>query len=757
MDQAHESAGGRRLSRVISAPAGIFLILILLAEIWVFSGSFRKFFTHDSLFYMTNVPKSLGQFLPYLTTPSTEKSYRPLNLGLVALLRPFLGVDPRPYHWIPIIFHLLNTWLFYALAKRIFADGTAALAAAAFWGLHSVAGWITYDITYLSDFLLAFLLLVSLLLAVDGYRRKSRLRIAASLAFFVMTLMTKEAATTFPLAVWISLGLADLRASGEPATWKRVRRSFRNTLPLTLVYFLIACAFAGLFAYWVRTGEIYDQGTSSAYAINPWTNLAAKARYLFWAFNLPDALSIPNPGRNRMVALALMGVFLVTWIFDILRRRARLEAVEWAGLVWFIGLNIPAFLLSQRLAKWYLYIPLFGLALAFGIVVRNLRDLAPGKARPIFGLALLIALIIPVLFSTRVQTRSYIASSDSSYQSDLLQSCLNDVKSAHPKLPPQATLYFLPAFEEGVSAALSAPPIDHGELFSLYYPDTRLVALFAHKGQYLPVGLADRDDIFVFQYFDRHLYDVTQFFKAKGRMTLFLLPTAEGEGAPLLKKTPAGGWDLYNRCVQVLLADRGDRLPDDYSSRSDLWILQYLNGRFSDVTDYYKGRHRDGSLRVIRSLTDIRYSINRAEFFPDYEHFQTPTGAPVFFQGGEKEIFTQLAATTVTVPLHRIPSGARLRFDISWMYELGDGGWAEASLRKEGKERVLYREYMKPDSRRTSLLWKEKIIDLQAAADWDGELILRCYNDQNRTTIGDWLNWRDIVIETPQISPPGSR
>ncbi len=757
MKQADQPTGEALRAWAALAPERVCLILILVAGLWVFSGAFHKFFTHDSLFYLTNVPHSWREFQPYLTTPSAEKSYRPLNLGLVALIQPFIGVDPRPYHWIPIIFHLLNTCLFYALAKRIFANSTAGLAAAAFWGLHSVCGWITYDITYLSDFLLAFLLLISLLFAVAGTQRKSRLLIVAAIATFVLSLMTKEAAITFPLAVWICLSLADLRASGEPAAWKQILRSFRKSLPLTLLYFIIACAFAGLFLYWTFTGNLYTQGQSAAYDISPWANLPAKLKYFYWSLNLPDTLSIPNAARNRNLAMAMMGGLVLIWILDIARRRGRLSIVEWTGIIWFVGLNVPSFLLSHRLAKWYLYLPLFGLALAFGVLIDDLSSLLPRRIQRYGGLVVLALLIGPYTFSTRVQTRSYIVSSDSSYQSDLLQTCLRDFQKVHPSLPPQATLFFLPAFEEGVSDLLSAPPIDRGGLFGLYYPETRLRALFVHKGDVLPADVETRSDVIILQYLDRRLYDVTSYFKSSGKMTLYVLPTLEREVAPLLKKTPAGGNQLYAKYVQLLVADAGGRLPEDYLTRHDIWILQYIGGHFTDVTGYYKGRHAANAIHMARDLEEVQYSVNRAEFYPRYDRFDTPTGAPVFYPTPEHDILTQVGGSTAVIPLHRVPPDSTISFDVSWMWALGDGGWAEAAIRAGGKDTVIYRAYMGISPDASGLDWKEVSYDLKAFQGVDAELVLKCYNDPGKTTIADWLNWRDIAIQTREAPPQGTK
>ncbi len=724
----------------------IALILIFIVEIWMFSGSFRKFFTHDSLFYLLHAPGDWSQFWRFLLAPTPEKNYRPLNLGLMGLIKPWLGVDPLPYHLIPLGFHLANSFLFFLLARRILAGTAAVVAAASFWGFHSVAGWITYDITYLSDFLLAFLLLLSLLLAIEGNRRKSVPWIGASLFVFVLSLLTKEAATTFPLAIWIALSLAGLRDSGEPLSRRSVITAFRRTLPLTCFYLFLAVAFAGLFVFWYQTGELYTRDAQAAYSINPLSNPLAKIKYLYWALNLPDTLSIPHAERNRALALGLMAGLLILWGNDVLKRRGRLSVVEWSGIVWFAGLNLPALLLSNRLGKWYLYLPLLGLALAFGGFAESLRSRTAGKFRWLAGPALPALLAFPILFSSLFQTRSYVNSSDAAYQSDILHSCLEDFRQLHPTLPPQVTLFFLPAFDEGISKLLSAPPIDRGQLFELFYPGTRVRAMFAHNHERLPNDFAHRSDVIVLQYLDRVLYDVTEHFRSTGRMTLYLLPTFEREVAPLLKKEPAGGWELYREFAQLSFADEGAKLPEDYGHRTDLWLLQYLNGHFTDVTRYYQGRRLDPARRIIRSLEGVRYDVNRAEIYPDYQHFDTPSGAPVFFLTSENEILTQIGGSTVSIPLQNIPPNSRLQFDISWMYDMGDGGWAEVAWRSQGKESVLFQEYLNPDNRRRHLLWKDITIDLSPCANQEGDLVLKCFNDPGKNTVADWLNWRDLSV-----------
>jgi hypothetical protein len=342
-------------------------------------------------------------------------------------------------------------------------------------------------------------------------------------------------------------------------------------------------------------------------------------------------------------------------------------------------------MLSGRLAKWYLYVPLFGLALAFGGLVAQIKARLPLFARPLTSIAAVPVLLLPFLFSSAVQTRSYLISSDAVYSSRIVQSCIQGFREANPTLPGAVTLFWLPfpEFEKNVADLLKAPPVGDGQLFELFYPGSE---------------------------------------------------------------------------VRMLFADKGDRPPTGDPRGADLRILQYMLGHFNDVTEYYRGRRCDASSRrVIRRLEDVRTSVSRAEFYPSYETFLTPGGTPAFFPTPEKDILTQIGGSTAVVALDTIEPETRLRSDVSWMFDGGDGGWAELSVRAPGKEAILYREYLNPKQPSGALRWKELNLDLGPFAGQKAELVLRCYNDPGKTTVADWLNWRDIVLDTRRaaaLSPP---
>ncbi len=724
------------------------LLLVLALELWLFSGAFQKYFNHDSLFYIIHSPRSWADCRAVLTAPDPGQQYRPLTLIAMGGIVPLLGLNPHPYHWIPLVFHLLNTLLFSLLVRRLLRTTPAVVAATAFWGLHSVAGWITYDVTCISDFLLAFLYLCSLLCAMESTRRRRPILMAASLIFFILSLLTKEVAVTFPLALFVTLvlaGTSELEASSGKAD---LRRAVRSALPATLVFLTVAVAHALLLTRWLRSGMLYQSGTQGEYEINPWMNLAGKARYLFWALNLPEALHTQHGSRDRLFGIGAMCLILAAWLVTVAKRKGKISLVEWGGLIWFCGLNIPALMLSHRLAKWYLYESLFGFALTFGVAVQQLPACFPSLRARSLRIAIPAIVVVAMVISTVPQTKSYLAASDAAYDSDTLRSCLEEFRDLFPSLPQRADILVLPSFDKDVLRLLSAPPIERGQLFSLYYPHTRLRMLFAHRGESFSLEDMQRPEFRALYLLDGRFYDLTTKLRGMGKVSLFVLPTSEGKIPPLLEQEPLGGRESHQAYVDILTGDTGARLPEGYRWRDDLWILQYLNGHFDDVTVYYKGRRLNHSRRLADRIETIRSSVNREEYYPNYERFATPSGGPIFFPTPDKDILTQIGGSTAFVPAPAIPPDSVLRFDISMMYDLGDGAWAELRVRTRKEEVTLYREYLTPNPKGRGLRWKEVSLNLRAFANQDAEIVLRCYNEKGKSTIADWLNWRGLAIES---------
>jgi hypothetical protein len=728
------------------------LVLLLFLEFWLFSGSFNKFFNHDSLFYVLYSPRSWEGLADVFSAPDEARNYRPLSLALMGLVVPFFGTNPYPYHWIPIVLHGANTLLLYAVARRLLPNSFAALLATAFWGLHSVASWINYDATCVSDLLACLFLLGSLALALRGRARAQRGPIWISVGLFVCALLTKESAVAFPLAVLLSLSLASI---SERQTWAAFRRELRAAAPLTFVYAAISLGFAALLFYFLASSQLYAQGAHQPYDIDALSNWQGKLKYFGWALNLPELQMLELPGRGPRVAFGLICSLWLLLGLHCLLRKARVAPAVWSGLLWLAAMNLPAFLLANRVAKWYLYFPLVGLALSFGLLTAELRSWAPRARAAALNATVLAVALIPVVAASKVQADSYLRASDAVYVSDLYETWISDFRARHPSAPARVMLFFLPPFEKDVATVLSRPPVNQGELYELFYPGTEFDARFSYKGDRLPADFARRSDVFVLYHLDGRLHDVTQYYKAGGnRLHAHVLPTLERRVPPLLEKEPAGGRGVLDRHVSFAVADSGAALPQDYFRRPEIWILQYVNGHFTDVTQYYKGRRMDSARRLIADVDKLDVVMDPGEFYPDYSRFQTPNGAPVFFSTPLKDIVTQIGGAAVSAQVGVVPANAVLRFDLSWMYDTGDGGWAELHVRSGGEETSLFRKYMHPNPKGKGFRWEEHRLDLQPFTGRQADIILKCYNEPGNNTVSDWLNWRDLSIETAQRPSP---
>jgi 4-amino-4-deoxy-L-arabinose transferase-like glycosyltransferase len=652
------------------------LVVILCVEAWMFSGAFGFFFNHDSLFYLIHSPRSMDELLQVVTRPDAARQYRPVTLVFAAAFVPLFGTDPWPYHFIPVVFHLANTVLFYLLTRRLLTDSAGTLAATGFWALHSVAGWVTYGITYISDFMMVFFALCCLILSVDARREDSRIKRILAVGMFSLALLSKEAAVALPPALLLCLVLAEISPLRRRVTVRDVVQIALRSLPLPLLCLFLVAVYAAPMVWWMQSGALYTQGEAAAYDIDPFASLLSKAKYLYWAFNLADPLSIPHPNRNRALALVLMGSLWAAWTVDLSRRKFKPAPLEWGGLLILLCLSLPAAMLSQRIAKWYLYLPLIGIALAFGHFGTRIAGPIPERRRRAAAAVVPALLLAPVVFSSAVQTRSFLNSSDSAYASRVVASCVADFRAQHPVLPPETTIYVLRTFEKNVSEFFG-----NGKLYELFYPGRR---------------------------------------------------------------------------IRMLFADRGDRLPDDYATRGDVLILQYMYGHVYDVSRYYRERRLDTcGLRLVQDLRRLDVSVRRSEYYPSYDAFGTPGGTAAFFPTPEKDILTQIGGSTAVVRVGVILPDAVLRFDRSWMHDDGDGAWAEVKIRFEGREHSLYRSYCRPNPRGKGLTWEEVRLDLSPFAGRDVDLVLSCLNNEGGNTVADWVNWRDIAIESPHLKHPG--
>jgi hypothetical protein len=513
---------GRQPKLPLAVAAGA----VLLLQVLVFSASWRTFFCGDSIYYLARVLEP-AQWRYLFTHHDTQGAYRPLTyVVFTCLLHPLFGLRPLGYHLAAAGFAALNSLLVYRLLRRVVA-APAALAALAFFALHGVQFYASYDFTFLPDLLVMFCWLMALLAyshyvqpATQGRPYLCWLAYAGSLAWFTAALLSKEIALMLPVSVaaWhVVLGPRSVVRGPRSGT---TDHRPRTTDLLSVLPFFVCAA---LFLAWtvhLKHGLLYPGGpcrfTLRAAAL--WPKLA----YAAWLANVPFELL--RVDRRAWLA-AVLAAGPAAWA--VYRLARAWPARKWGLLAcgaWAAAALAPLIVVTQVPMEHNLYVPLAAAAVALGISLDGPRsqvlglrscglkpetgDLGPTTwdLRPFSG-AVLAGVLACAAVSSWVQAQLNVRYSWVGAGSRLTKLALDSMRRLHPTLPRAAVLYLLPSGVRGNVAWY----VDGGGLFQVFYHDPALRMLFADSGHKLPPDFASRSDVFVFRFADGRLYGATDY------------------------------------------------------------------------------------------------------------------------------------------------------------------------------------------------------------------------------------------------------
>src|SRR5437867_8352651 len=162
----------------------------------------------DDAQFVTNNPlvrnpgwPSVGRFFGEVLSPSTVKGYY-LPLSMTSLMLDYaLGGrpgDPRVFHRTSLALHALNTILILLILYRLFGALVPAAITALLFGLHPLTVEPTAWIGERKTLLATCFALGSILCYLQQARGKDRGWMGASVAMFVMALLSKPTVTLLP-------------------------------------------------------------------------------------------------------------------------------------------------------------------------------------------------------------------------------------------------------------------------------------------------------------------------------------------------------------------------------------------------------------------------------------------------------------------------------------------------------------------------------------------------------------------------------
>src|SRR6056297_1722202 len=276
------------------------LFLILACVFIVYSNSFNGDWILDDLRHILQRPEIHLEKLTFQNIAKTffnqkdgsEKLYRPVSC-LTLGLNWFFGVDnPRGYHVVNLLIHLLTTVLLFKIIKRLLyllnykGDILLVSGIAAFlWAVHPIqTEAVSYIVQRMSS-LAAMFYLAGIYFYLNFKTDRHKKWLAASLTMFLLAVFSKENAVLFPLAIVMVECLLEDR-----------RQCKKYILPGAIVLVVVAVAFLLIFK--ARILGILDEYYNKPFTFEQ--RVLTEPRVIwFYIYQLfmvpPDSFGFNNP------------------------------------------------------------------------------------------------------------------------------------------------------------------------------------------------------------------------------------------------------------------------------------------------------------------------------------------------------------------------------------------------------------------------------------------------------------------------------
>ena len=381
-------------NRVLAIVALVILVAIVYAPVREY-----PFVNWDDAAYVeknTHVLAGLtGDTFNWALTANAAGNWHPITMLSHAMVVDYFGPGPEPQHVVNAVLHLANTvLLFWLLASMTGAIGRSYVVAAVF-AVHPIHVESVAWISERKDVLSTFFWLIALWMYLVYVRRPRLLTYLGLAAFFVLALMSKPMAVTFPL-VLLLLDFWPLRRLSEAG----------SSDPAKLLIEKIP-----LFALALGTGVVTLVFQSQVGAVasiglgkRVMGSIEAYVMYLaqtFW----PANLSPFYPPHATPIWLAMAGALALIGITIAAIRLRERWPVLLVGWSWYLIVLLPTIGIvkagDQARADRYMYLPIVGILL---IVVWGVPELVKRfRQATVVPSAVVSGVLIALVAVSRVQ------------------------------------------------------------------------------------------------------------------------------------------------------------------------------------------------------------------------------------------------------------------------------------------------------------------------------------------------------------------
>ncbi len=445
----------------------VFLSCLGLLEYLVFSASFSQFFQGDALFYMSHRFRSVSEFLHALVHLDIANWYRPLSSQTIpSIFYPWFGLNPYGYHWVVFLLFFATTCVIFLFLRELTRSFAAAAAGTVFFAIHSMNVYVTYDFAFAPELFYTSFYVLSCVTYLRGMGRGYVL----SLVFFLLALMSKEAAVTLAG----NIVLLTFFFAGE--------RPKKAVLP-----------FFGIFAiYYLYIVRFLKVGAGD-YTLALHKDLLPRIGDSFlWAFDL---------ARGRMnAAVVIAALFVAGYALASLLGSGRRFTLF--GLGWFVVALSPMLGIVGYFGPYYLFLPLVGLALIVGKSFEWLYTTV-SAFNPKVAFAVVCLGLAPFVIAARLNAQAELYTNTAlGYAGRIAGNSARDLKRTHPTIPKGATVYIINPDQPDLSRFYGI-----NGLIKLLYDDDSIDVRYSSLGHTISGDLAGSGKLIVMRYTNEGLVD----------------------------------------------------------------------------------------------------------------------------------------------------------------------------------------------------------------------------------------------------------
>jgi tetratricopeptide (TPR) repeat protein len=195
----------KRLALASAVPLAAALLITALIWLPTLGNGFTNW--DDPLYVTSNeaVRNPTWRGAAGFLTSFTAANYHPLTMLSLALDAHLWGLDPAPFHAVNLAFHLGGTALVFLVAAALGSGALASFLTAILFGVHPLHVESVAWISERKDVLSTFFFLGAWLAYLKGAGREGGRRFPrGAFVLFVLALLSKSTAVTFPLVMLLS-------------------------------------------------------------------------------------------------------------------------------------------------------------------------------------------------------------------------------------------------------------------------------------------------------------------------------------------------------------------------------------------------------------------------------------------------------------------------------------------------------------------------------------------------------------------------